>query len=254
MAEEKNSGGRPKGVKNKQTLLADELQALQTQLLQALDDASALQHSKRKDESYISEMKLVSTRISALERQIARVENALDQPLHEENAKLKRDLAAARLENETLKKQPQTEPVIPLAPWETQTTLERMRAGKPEVKSEVKTEVKTGLSAVKPEPTPTPTNHGSSFPLELLNFGRIPLYPPRETDIVPVPPLERESYEQRVARTNREIEAQRSKSEPKPKSGADLEELFRRARETAAQLGVSPSEPPDQNPLSDLLD
>ena len=69
----------------------------------ALLDAKALQQQTKRGESYISEMKLVTARILTLQRLIPSKEILTIKPLKDENLKLKCQIAALKLEVETLK-------------------------------------------------------------------------------------------------------------------------------------------------------
>jgi hypothetical protein len=191
MSEQKKLRGR-----GRQTLLQDELLTLQAQLKDALLDASMLQRqSRRKDASYISEMKLASNRISAIERLIARKKDAIEKPLKKENEKLKSELAAARLEIETLKQQQQQQrPVEPVAgrpqgvaqvapqadPAEietTETTLERIRRMRQGERVPTSFSSDEALAKMRPV-TPAPRLPAISGIPEHA-FQPVPLTPPR---------------------------------------------------------------------------
>src|SRR5512135_663214 len=80
---------------------------LATQLARALRDAEELQRTpfKLRKPSYVSECKLASARITAIQRQMARKENASQQKLQDENTRLKQENAGLKLEIETLKRE-----------------------------------------------------------------------------------------------------------------------------------------------------
>lgn len=148
--------------------------SLVNQLQDALTDAEVLQHQKnRGEESYISQCKLVSNRISALQKLISRKENAALTELKDQNEKLKRDNEALKLEIETLRlsAEGKAQPAEPAAPTpdaiaikqsqdEIATTLERMRRGEGSGLSTDAAMAKQGEPQIVPAPTRLPDVSG----------------------------------------------------------------------------------------------
>ena len=157
----------------------------------ALLDTKALQQQTKRGESYISEMKLVTARILTLQRLIRSKEILTIKPLKDENLKLKCQIAALKLEVETLKQRP-VEPASPAAPVKD-ALLEKMLAealtiGKKESVPEVMPVVEPVASPATTSPTTTMSGVSGSFPAE-LHKPAVTLTPPREETINLARPL-----------------------------------------------------------------
>lgn len=155
--------------------------SIANQLQDALLDAAALQSADKKtraEESYISQCKLVSTRISALQKLLSLKEQSTVEDLRKE---LKQELAALKLEIEALQKSavPAAPAVDPVARKVYEDSLKF---------SQTVTEVK--VEPVVTVVTPAP-GKGDSVDGDLLrrNLARVPLTPPTPPRVESLPQL-----------------------------------------------------------------